>query len=305
MKMRFLIRVFLVTLAFSRIVLAGPVSLPPMNLGGNNFTDAIAYPGWLLEENVEYYQANHFTGSSGDRVPGQNKLATASAVSHLAYISEYRWLGAYLGVEALLPIVDVDFDTSFLPPIHKGGLGDIAISPLVMQWNRKLFGKPFFQRFVFLVNLPTGQYDSSSPVNPGSHLYSINPYYACTVFPTPKLELSARLNYLWNSENGSPYEELHANSVQPGQALYLNLATSYEAFKNIRIGINGYVLQQLTDDRLDGQKVPDSKESVFGIGPGLVIQKDTFRAFLSCYFETGAQNRPEGVKAAVRISKVF
>jgi len=32
--------------------------------------------------------------------------------------------------------------------------------------------------------------------------------------------------------------------MQPGQAFHVNYATSYELWKNVRLGFNGYCLQQ-------------------------------------------------------------
>jgi hypothetical protein len=132
-----------------------------------------------------------------------------------------------------------------------------------------------------------------------------DPYYAFTIFPTSKLELSARVHYLWNSQNDNPYEGLHANSIQPGQAFHANLAISYEVFKGLRLGINGYALQQVTDDKINGSSLPDSKERVFGIGPGLVIGGDKWWVYLNSYVETGAENRPEGAQVVLRYSRAF
>ena len=44
---------------------------------------------------------------------------------------------------------------------------------------------------------------------------------------------------------------------------------------------------------------------VFGIGPGLVFTTDKLWLYLNSYFETGAENRPEGIKITLRISKAF
>jgi hypothetical protein len=40
--------------------------------------------------------------------------------------------------------------------------------------------------------------------------------------------------------------------MQPGQAFHIHYTTSYELFKNVRLGFNGYWLQQLTNDEIDG-----------------------------------------------------
>jgi hypothetical protein len=285
---------------------AGPVSLPPVNLGDTSFIDGLAYPGWLYEETINGYHADQFNGAGAQKLPGRNTLTTFAVITHLAYLSHYQLFGGYFGAEVLLPLAGADLELSSQPRRREEGMGDLIVSPFILQWNdERFFGRPFFQRFDIAMDLPTGRYDSSRALNIGNNVVTLNPYYAFTIFPTPKLELSARLHYLWNSENDSPYDGLRASSIQPGQAFHANVATSYEVLKGVRLGINGYVLQQLTDDQMNGHTIANSKERVFGVGPGLVYNRDKFWIYLNSYFETGAENRPEGTKVTLRFSLAF
>jgi hypothetical protein len=288
---------------------AGPVNLPPVNLGQTSFEDGVAYPGWLFEETLEYYYADQFNDSDGAQLPGQNRLTTAGAISHLAYISDYKLWGGNLGGELLLPAVDADLHTSFAPESHEEGMGDLVLSPFLLQWNDgKLFGKPFFQRLDLQMVVPTGKYDSSRALNIGNNVVSVNPDYAFTIFPSRKLEISARLHYLWNSQNDEPYVGLRASSTQAGQVFHANVAASYQVLKRLRIGISGYALQQLTDDKIDGNAIAGSEERIFGVGPGLAYNqdsKDKWWVTLNSYFETGAETRPEGIGVVLRISMAF
>jgi hypothetical protein len=298
------------SLAGSTIVNAGPVSLPWVNLGQTSFEDGVANLGWFFEEIMEYYHAGQFNDSGGAKVPGQNDLTTAAAITHLAYFSTYKLLGGYIGAEALVPLVDASLDASFQPHNHEQGVGDLIISPFMLQWNDgNLFGKQFFQRFDLDLVVPTGKYNSDRALNIGNNIVSVNPYYAFTVFPNSKLELSARLHYLWNSQNDSPYEGLHAGSIQPGQAFHANVAASYELLERLRFGISGYVLQQFTEDKINGNNIANSEERVFGIGPGLSYNQDNNRdklwITLNSYFETGVENRPQGIEVVLRISLAF
>jgi hypothetical protein len=285
---------------------AADIPLPPVNLGDTSFQDGIAFPGWLVEETIGYYHAGQFNDHQGEKVPGSNRLTTVSATTHVAYLSKYKLLGGFYGAEILLPLADVDMDTSFGPKDRERGVGDLIVSPFILQWSdHKLFGMPYFHRFVFDVTLPTGEYNRNRPVNAGNNLVSINPYYAFTMVLTDRLELSARLHYLWNSENDKPFVGLGAGTIQPGQAFHANYAASYELTKGVRVGINGYVLQQLTADKVDGRSQANSEERVFGIGPGIQLGGGGLSLYLNSYFETGAENRPEGIKTVFRLSKAF
>ena len=285
---------------------AADLALPPVNLGETSFQDGIAFPGWLVEETFVYYDANSFTDSKGKDIPGSNRLTAMSAVTHVAWISSFRLLGGFYGAEVLLPLVDLDVDTDFGPNGRERGMGDLIVGPLFIQWSdSKLFGMPYFHRFNLDFVLPTGEYRQNSPVNVGSNIYTFNPYYAFTLIPTERLEVSARWHYLWCSENSDPFVGLGADNTQPGQAFHANFAASYEMLKGLRLGLNGYYLQQLTDDQIDGDDQAASKERVLGIGPGLKYTYERLSLYLNTYYETAAENRPEGLRGILRLSMVF
>ena len=288
------------------VALGQEVALPSVNLGDSNFMDGVAGPGLLLEETIAYYHAGRFTDFKGEKVPGDNSIKSWVSLTHLAYLTKWKILGGYYGFEALLPAVRVDLDTDLGVRGHKGGLGDLILSPFIIQWvDHKILNMPYFHRINFPFILPTGRYDKDSAVNIGSHLYSFNPYYAFTLFMTPKLETSWRFHYLWNSKNHSPPRPFVADSIQPGQAFHLNYAFSYEILDGLRAGIAGYYLDQITSDKVDGRKRTHSKEEVFAIGPGFMFSKKGFFVYLNAFYETGAENRPEGKKISLRFSKVF
>lgn len=282
------------------------VTLPPLNLGGTSFLDSVAGPGLLLEETIEYYHGNRFTDSKGGKISGDNSIESWLALAHGAYLTKFKILGGYYGVEVLLPFARVDLDTDLGIRGHQTGLGDLIVSPFILQWvDHKIFKMPYFHRVNFPFILPTGRYDRDSAVNIGSHVYSFNPYYAFTLFITPKLETSWRFHYLWNSENHSPPRYFLAESVQPGQAFHLNYALSYEILDGLRTGVAGYYLYQITSDKVDDHKRDHSKEKVFAIGPGMMFSKKGFFLYLNAFYETRAENRPEGMKISLRCSKVF
>jgi hypothetical protein len=60
--------------------------------------------------------------------------------------------------------------------------------------------------------VPTGRYSDTQPVNVGNNFVVLDPYY-CLTYELGKVELSARLHYLWNSVNHEPLAGLGANSV--------------------------------------------------------------------------------------------
>jgi hypothetical protein len=150
--------------------------------------------------------------------------------------------------------------------------------------------------------VPTGTYSDRRPVNIGNHFVAVNPYYAVT-YKRKKVEVSTRLHYLWNSTNNDPFAGFGVRNMQPGQAFHVNYATSYEVRRNVRLGFNGYWLQQVTDHRINNADVPYSKERTVGLGPGLQFGGRDIWFHLNGYLETDVRNRPSGIKVTFRISK--
>lgn len=154
------------------------------------------------------------------------------------------------------------------------------------------------------VGVPTGKYSDRRPVNIGNHFVAVNPYYAFT-YERNKVEFSARFHYLWNSTNNDPFVGFGIKSMQPGQAFHVNYATSYEVRKNVRLGFNGYWLQQVTDHRINGIAVPNSLERTVGLGPGIQLGGRGIWFRVNSYMETDVRNRPSGIKVTFRISKAL
>jgi hypothetical protein len=286
---------------------AAQVSLPPVNLGLTSFQDAIAFPGWLVEVFPNYYHAGQWKDAQGNEDPGVNGLNSPSTMTHVAFMSNERVLGGFYAVEALVAVANLHPNTSFGPNFRTSGMGDLIFAPFGLEWTQtKLAGAPFFQRVVFDIVVPTGKYSNMRPVNVGNHVVSINPYYAFTLVASKKLEISARLHYLWNSTNHEPFAGFGLKSVQPGQALHQNFAVSYEVAKAVRVGMNGYALEQITDNRLSGISQPGSLERVLSLGPGMEFHLEkSFWIYLNSYFEWEVRNRPQGMLYVLWLSKTF
>lgn len=97
----------------------------------------------------------------------------------------------------------------------------------------------------------------------------------------------------------------NASSIQPGQAIHSNLAVSYAVAERWRVGVAGYQLKQISDDRIDGHRQQDSREQVVGIGPGVMYQQGKRTFFANLYFESGAENRAQGTQLTLRYLQAF
>ena len=105
------------------------MSLPPVNLGEMNFLDGVAGPGLLVEETFEYYHGYRFTGPRGHKLPGDNSLGSLLSSTHVAYLTEFKILRGYYGVEAVVPVAYLDVDTDLALRGSRVGVGDLSLSP--------------------------------------------------------------------------------------------------------------------------------------------------------------------------------
>jgi len=281
-----------------------------LNLGATSFLDGIppAGPGFYFSEYVQYYTADKFAGP----VPFA-KDAEASAwvsLSQFIYQSNQKVLfGGKWGLDVIVPVAFLDADdrNGFLTD-NGSGLGDVYVGPF-LQWDPIMGeqGPIFVHRVEFQTIWPTGKYDNEKALNPGSNYFSFDPYWAFTWFALPKVEVSGRVHYLWNSENEDPFIGSGAvDSTQAGQAWHANFAASYEVLpKQLRVGVNGYYLKQFESSEVDGDKA-GLKEEVFAVGPGALwsFSPDT-HLFFNAYFETDTEARPEGERFYLRLVHHF
>ncbi|MGV6875967.1 SphA family protein [Pseudochelatococcus sp. B33] len=284
--------------------------LPTVNLGLTSFLDGAppSGPGWYAAQYFQYYTASRLADSQGNRLglPKQD-LSVFAGLTQFLYLSPARLGPGSFGISLLVPYVlgaDVDDGLGGAALRAERGLADIVIGPFyqfdpVMGPN----GPRFIARIEASVIAPTGHYDRSAAVNPGANFWSFNPHIAGTFFITPKWTLSARLHYLWNATNNDPALS-HGPGVfktRAGQAVHANFATEYAVMDKLRIGLNGYWLQQTTNTRVNGLSQSGSKERVWALGPGAVygFDKNNF-LFVNGYHEFAARNRPEGQRYVLR-----
>jgi hypothetical protein len=285
-------------------VCSAQVQLPTVNLGDTNFEDAFGGPGWLFQEFPVADVASELKDFQGKTVPGSNRVTAYSTTTYVAFISKKRVLGGWVAGEILQPLVDLDVELANGTSSRVRGFADLEVGTGLQWAPKKIGGGVFVHRVVLDVELPTGKYSDKQAVNIGNHFVVVNPYYALT-YERKKIEFSARLHYLWNSTNNDPFVGFGIKNMQPGQAFHVNYATSYELWKNVRLGFNGYWLQQFTDHQINGSDVRNSRERTVGLGPGIQLGGGTIWFRLNGYIETDVHNRPSGVMVTFRISKVL
>ena len=285
------------------------VKLPAgINLGSTSFYDGMGKtdPGWSI---LYYARLNHFTAikdSSGHDSPlfVNPRIDAIINTVQATYNLPISVPGGAVAINAEIPIID--FRSHFDPPglvLHDNGfnLGDLTFGPLYQAKPIMVDGRPVFSWRVEIDFIaPIGGFDQSRDINQSSGFWSINPFISATVLPLPKWEISARFHYIYNfstSRGANPplIPGFTFRNGQAGQAGWINFASSYEIAKGIRPGVNGFWLQQFTDDRTNGVIVPNTRVEQLYLGPGLsweVNPENTVN--FNVYLPVSAKNVPAG-----------
>ena len=300
---------------------------PAVNTGNTSFMDGFGNPTGFGLMYLNYFSvasAKSLKDQNGNDSPVfQNPSLTAlvDLNQFLYWIKMPDSAFAQPGFDLIVPLVSLSADvkgtvpTGAPPPApaeatvqltdNGFGLGDVTFGPFLQFRPILADHHPVFvHRVEFDFIVPTGKYDHTKQINPGSHAWALNPYWAATVIPVPRLEISTRIHYLYNFKNNNPIVEGPppvATSTQEGQAIWDNFAVSFEilphdegrtAAHSLRAGLNGYYFKQITQNKSNGLSQTDTLEQTLGLGPGVMwVPTHTDAFWLNAYHEMAVQNR--------------
>lgn len=280
-----------------------------LNTGFTSFYDGFpaAKPGQFAYLGYyRYSHANQLRDNSGNRIDAFNPMKLDVWVSNHQFLYTFAnspFDSASLGLDLIIPLVG--FDTHFGGPAklkaNSGGVGDIFVGTY-LQYNplTNVRGEPVFvHRFEIGFNVPTGKYDANRDINPGANQWSFTPTWSATWLPEPRWTVNWRLQYLYNFKNDDPASSQPltwrgggVDDTQAGQLVWINFASEYEVAPTWHVGINGYYLKQITDDKVNSDTLKNSREQVLGIGPGVMWgYSPTDTLTLNVYTETEVRNR--------------
>ena len=285
------------------------VKLPQgINLGSSSFYDGFGRTdtGWMA---LDYFRVNDLT-SIKDR-NGKNSTQFNSPhiegitnIFQVVYVSPIQVANGAIAVEAVLPVVDLQshFDAPGVVLRDNGlNVGDLSVGVVYQSKPIQFANHAVLSwRADVDVTAPTGAFDSKNDLNQSNGFWSIEPYVAVTLLPIPKWEISTRFNYIYNlsTSRGANPQQVPGfvfRNGQAGQAGWINFATSYEVTPGVRPGLNGFWLQQFTNDSTNGVSLTGTRVSSFYVGPGLnwQVNKTNILNF-NVYLPVMAKNTPAG-----------
>lgn len=175
------------------------------------------------------------------------------------------------------------------------GVGDIVLHGLYLGYRN--IDANFYSFLALDFTLPTGRYSDERIANVGANTYGFAPSLNATWFPNPKTELSATVGYEINSPN-------HDTNYHSGNIAFAEWIVGYSFLPNLQLGVQGYALQQVTDDTSSSVDIDDGyRGKAFAIGPQVRYNFTPNSGIaVKWQHEFGVRNRPEGDRLWVQFS---
>jgi len=270
--------------------------------GGEDFlVAAMPPPGWYGVVYLNRVTADRLVDGGGRMAVHRFDLTVNAVTPRLDWVKPVSVLGAdRWGTLLVLPLLDLDVELEPVPGVllrgARRGFGDLTLGN-GLHWTLKSFEMVNAVDVVF----PTGSFDGADLANPGRGQWVVRASHMGTWFPSAKWDLSYRMNYDYNFENS----DTHYHS---GETIYLNGAVGWKPNPATTVGIVGFTLHQVTDDRIAGRSVAPggTRARASGIGPVVRWVGPGGVHFTIKYLrDFGVRHRPEGqqiwINAAFRL----
>jgi hypothetical protein len=257
-------------------------ALPPP---GDYFLDYLGYWGGTLKDG----------GGHKVSFPGNKNASLDATFDALrwVHVTNTKILGADYGFHVIVPLVNLSIDhPAFGGRASHFGVGDIVVDPFVLGWHRG----DWHTILALDVFLPTGHYDKNDPrVSIGANYTSFEPVFAVSWLPSSGWEASAKVMYNTKTKNDD-------TDYQSGDELHVDWLVGRTMGK-WGLGVAGYYLRQVTDDKIAGEKVAAAdgvwsagrRGQVFAYGPSIKYTTPSHVSLMAQWvYETHVENRFDG-----------
>jgi hypothetical protein len=250
-------------------------------------------PGVYVRDYNYFYWSDQLNNASGnDSHTPDFKAFTYANIPRVIWITDEKFLGGLLGVDALLPLVYQDLT---LPAgFHREdfGVGDL-FGEVTVSWHPKQFDFAIGSG----VWTPTGKSSAPPSTEPGAGFWTFMQTFGATWYIDEERTWAVSLlnRYEFNTKQRD-------TDVVPGQAYTLEWGASKTLGKVFDVGLVGYYQQQVTGDSTGGPK-----DRVAAVGPeaSVAFPKQMFFVSLRYNYEFIAKSRAQGSAVTLTLTKRF
>jgi hypothetical protein len=248
-------------------------------------------PGFYVKDyNVAYYATRLNNASGNDTHTPGFKAFTYANVPRAIWITDTKFLGGYVGVDALVPIL---YHSLTVPGYDHStlGIGDLFAEG-TLSWHIKQFDFAVGSG----IDAPTGDFGVGS-TRPGMGYWTFMQTAGATwyVDEAKTWAVSALSRYEFNTEQRDTH-------VTPGDAYTLEWGISKSVCKEADLGLVGYYQQQVTGN---SNKAPLNRVAAIGPEVSVMFPKQMFFVSLRYNYEFMAESRAQGHTTALTLTKRF
>lgn len=241
-------------------------------------------------------------------------------IPKLVYVSEDAILGGRYGGYVAVPLLNkkrditinintplpvalqqkISTDASAAASGSRSGVGDVELAGFI-SWKFESLSLVAAMN----IDVPTGSFDKNSQVNLGLNSYSFRPLVSAAWSTDSGFDLAASLAYNYSTANRD-------TDYKSGQYVHLEYIGSYQFSNNVKAGLQGYYLQQVTDDQdPNGTSaltiVNGNRARAASLGPIVSYQTDDLKTQVEFKYlkEFSARARPAGGFALLTLSRLF
>lgn len=263
-------------------------------------------PGVYVRNDVVYYSGNiDATVTGGELRLKLNQWSLSNLVS-TTFVTPVNILGGTYALGAIVPLtkahVAVGIDTgraNLSSSDSVFGFDDITLNPVMLGWN----SGNFHWMALVSIAMPTALYNKKDIANTGMNYWSVQPQLSITYYePKMGFDVSAGLTYVINTEN-------HATNYLTGNIFHLDWAVGKQLNPAWKVGVVGYLMDQVTGDSGSGATLGPDKASVWALGPAATysfeINKMPLSVLAKWTHEIAATNTFRGDTGSVACSFKF
>jgi len=251
-------------------------------------------PGFYVRDYNYFYYADTVVG-----LPAKMDLFVYCQAVKPVWISEYKILGAYWGMDAIIPFTYKNI-TGQLGSAGQFNLGDVYASPLLLSWHLKQFDFAA----AYGIWAPSGNFDASTPLrdlaSPGDGYWTHMITFGGVWYPDEKKTWAVSLLNRYEIST----EQDHTD-ITPGNMYSLEWSLSKTVIHNVDVGLVGYYQQEVTQD--SGTGAATALAHVVAVGPEVSVFWQSIGLFSSLRYEyeVNAKDRPQGQAVVLTLTKRF
>ena len=255
------------------------------NGGVENFmAGAAPPPGFYVLEYGNVYRARKLKDNAGNDVPLPTfKVDAVAAATRFVWSMPNTVAGGNVVLHAIVPVVNLQVAVPGASQ-SKTGLGDITFGPALAFHHSASLHSVLALDFV----APVGSYRKGDLANIGRNYWSVQPLYTMSYIDPAGFNGDFKLTFNLNRRNTD-------TDYRSGDEVYVDYSAGWGFGNGWVLGVGGYGMRQLANDKSAGVSLPGSKGAAFAIGPSL--KYDNGKGwFITAKLqrEMAVRNRPEG-----------